>query len=265
MSRLEGGYYGNKPTFDVSASPGVWSLDDVLSRRALNIWPGSSDPYFSSVSLLLHMDGSNNSTTFTDSSSNALTVTANGNAQISTAQSKFGGASALFDGSGDSVHISSPPSALVNWASGNFTIEYWIRASAFTQAGNQNSSVVVGNMSATTNVNYWSFGPISNGTVRFFYYNGAEVMLTTATALSINTWYHLAFVKNGTGLAIYIDGVSSATGTVSGTPQSSTTTNFCIGQFANTSFNGYIDELRVTTTARYTSGFTPRVEPFPNG
>lgn len=263
MLGLSGGLIGKKRTSRRGSAIGVWKLNEQILYRRQNIWIG--DPSFDSVSLLLHMDGSNASTTFTDSSSAALTCTANGNAQISTAQSKFGGASALFDGSGDSVRISSPPSALVDWASGNFTIEYWIRASAFTQAGNQNSSVVVGNMSATTEANYWSFGPISNGTVRFFYYNGAVVTLTTATALSINTWYHLAFVKNGTGLAIYIDGVSSATGTVSGTPQSGTTTNFCIGQFFNTSFNGYIDELRVTTTARYTSAFTPPVLPFPNG
>ena len=59
------------------------------------------DPYYSAVSLLLPMDGTNGSTTFTDSSLNGLTVTAVGNAQISTTQSKYGGASGYFDGTGD--------------------------------------------------------------------------------------------------------------------------------------------------------------------
>jgi hypothetical protein len=51
------------------------------------------DPQFGSVSLLLHGDGTNGSTTITDSSPTPKTVTAVGNAQISTAQSKFGGVS----------------------------------------------------------------------------------------------------------------------------------------------------------------------------
>lgn len=56
-----------------------------------------TDPDFASVALLLHMDGANGSASFTDSSGNAHAVTANGGAQISTAQSKFGGSSADFD------------------------------------------------------------------------------------------------------------------------------------------------------------------------
>ena len=53
----------------------------------------NGDPFYSAVSLLLPMDGTNGSTTFTDSGPNALAVTAVGNAQISTTQSKYGGAS----------------------------------------------------------------------------------------------------------------------------------------------------------------------------
>lgn len=267
MTRFNSGLVGTEREASFFGAPGVWTVNEQTLLKGRSLWPRpdeTTDPYIGYVSLLLKMNGANGSTVFTDSSLYSNTVTANGNAQISTTQSMFDGASGVFDGSGDSVHISSPPPALIDWWTGDFTIEYWIRATSFTQAGHQNSSVVVGNMSATTTVNYWSFGPISNGTVRFFYYNGAEVTLNTATALSINTWYHLAFVKNGTGLAIYIDGVSSATGTVSGTPQSSTTTNFCIGQFANTSFNGYIDELRITKNiGRYVSTFQPRTTPFP--
>jgi len=61
----------------------------------------SDDPNYSSVSLLLNGNGTNGSTTFTDSSVNNHTITRNGNAQISTTQSKFGGSSMYFDGNGD--------------------------------------------------------------------------------------------------------------------------------------------------------------------
>src|SRR3990167_7743345 len=68
----------------------------------ISIPPYTIDSY---TKLLLHMDGTNGSTTFTDEI--GKTVTANGNAQISTAQSKFGGASGLFNGAGDWIDVPS--------------------------------------------------------------------------------------------------------------------------------------------------------------
>jgi len=65
----------------------------------------TSDQYYSDVSLLLHMNGTDGSTTFTDSSSGNRTVTGNGNAAISTDQFKFGGSSYEGDGSGDAKSV----------------------------------------------------------------------------------------------------------------------------------------------------------------
>jgi hypothetical protein len=80
--------------------------------------------------ILLHMDGTNGSTTFTDTNAggSAHTWTANGNAQISTAQSKFGGASGLFDGTGD--YITTPDHADYTLGSGDFTIDLWFNCTA---------------------------------------------------------------------------------------------------------------------------------------
>jgi hypothetical protein len=89
------------------------------------------DPQFGSVSLLLHGDGANGSTTITDSSRLTNTVTAVGDAQISTAQSKFGGASIAFDGSGDYLTISS--SSALSIGSGDYTVEFWIRWTALPE------------------------------------------------------------------------------------------------------------------------------------
>src|SRR3990167_7740340 len=76
------------------------------------------------TSLMLHMDGADASTTFTDET--GKTVTANGNAQIDTAQSKFGGAAALFDGAGDYLTVSG--SADWDLGTGDFTIDFWFRS-----------------------------------------------------------------------------------------------------------------------------------------
>jgi len=69
--------------------------------------------------LLLHMDGADGSTTFTDEAGH--TVTANGNAQIDTAQNVFGGASGLFDGS--SGYLTVPDSEDWNFGTGDFTFD----------------------------------------------------------------------------------------------------------------------------------------------
>jgi hypothetical protein len=74
------------------------------------------------------MDGADNSTTFTDSSPTAHTVTRSGDAKISTTQSQFGGASAYFDGTGDYLTVAN--SEAFNFGSGDFTIDCWIRPAA---------------------------------------------------------------------------------------------------------------------------------------
>ena len=84
------------------------------------------DVYFPQTKLLLPFDGANGATTTSDLSNRNATVTFNGNASLSTAQSKFGGSSLYLDGTGDSVSISDTYwNTAIN--SGDFTIEFWVR------------------------------------------------------------------------------------------------------------------------------------------
>ena len=81
-----------------------------------------TDPYWANVSLLLHFEGTDASTTFTDSSSHTRTFTVSGEAQIDTAHYVFGTASGLFDGTGD--YITDDTGADSDFAfPGDFTIE----------------------------------------------------------------------------------------------------------------------------------------------
>ena len=207
----------------------------------------------SNTSLLL--TGTNSGIIDQSGRNNLITVGAN----ISTSVYKYGTGSMSFSGSGQYLQRISPPATLYAWSPGSYTIEYWIYANAFTQGGNVGGDpVIVGNMSATGTGNYWSFGPISNGTVKFYYYSGSIQAFATTSTLSTGQWYHLAFVNNAGALAIYINGVSSATSTISGTPVTGSDIPFTIGSANNASFNGYIDDLRITKGyARYTANFSP--------
>jgi hypothetical protein len=199
------------------------------------------------------------------------TLAAFGNAQTSTAQSQFGGSSYLGDGTGDYINVTDTTQELVNWYEGDYTIEYWIRPLTMSTMGYTNSSVTypaaAGNQD-TAGTTYWAFGPTSDGNVKFYYFTGSANFVTTSgVTIGINTWYHLAFVKNGTNLKIYVDGVERASATLSGTPQSAITVPFQIGSARGTtlaSLHAHIDELRVSKTARYTSGFTPATTAFVN-
>ncbi|MCH7827478.1 MAG: hypothetical protein IIC75_05850 [Bacteroidetes bacterium] len=75
--------------------------------------------------LMLHMNGTDTSTVFTDDSASAHSVTANGNAQIDTAQSVFGGASGLFDGTGD--YLSIPDNADFDVGGGDWCVDFRVR------------------------------------------------------------------------------------------------------------------------------------------
>jgi len=68
-----------------------------LSQIAVPVGTTTGDVYYPQTSLLMHFNGTNGSTTMTDSSKNNASVTVIGNAQISTAQSKFAGSSLYLD------------------------------------------------------------------------------------------------------------------------------------------------------------------------
>ena len=249
MDRLEGGYLGAKPTWGTGTSPGVWTLSQALARRAAGTWPATSflyDPYFESVSLLLHMNGSNGSTTFADSSLNSLAVTAAGNAQISTAQSKFGGASAYFDGTGDYLSIST--NSVFNFGAGAFTVETWVR---FSSASGQ--QCIASNYGSSTAG--WSI-QLFGGTI-IVNLSGDGVDITGTTVISANTWYHVALSGSTGAIRLFINGTQEGS-TYAGAVLLDTSSSLNVGAITGTAtLNGYLDEVRITKgVARYTANFT---------
>jgi hypothetical protein len=210
---------------------------------------GPTDPDFANVSLLLHGDGTNGSTTILDSSSSPKTVTAVGDAQISTAQSKFGGSSIEFDGSGDVLTI--PANTAFNFGTGDFTIEAWVY-----HTGSTNQAIF------SCSPCHFVYG--IGGKLRFFSASSPSVIDATVSYIS-NAWAHVAVVRSGTNVTLYQNGVSVGSGT--STRNYGGSSNVSIGAYVGTAsfWDGYIDDLRVTKgVARYTSNFTPPTAPFPD-
>lgn len=217
---------------------------------------GIGSPYASDANtlLLVHCDGTDGQTTFTDSSSFARTVNDTGAAQVDTAQSKFGGSASLFDGSGDSLTV--PDSN--DWTfSGDFTIDFWARHSgAFT-----NFTALCGHGTNSTN----AYGlTVSNlGAIDFIVESGGTHIITFASASGVilaDTWHHIALVRSGNVFTIYVDGVSVAT-TTTATAIPNYTSTFKIGGSDRVTSTqwwlGWIDEFRVSNVARWTANFTP--------
>jgi hypothetical protein len=216
-----------------------WSDVVTLNTGFLNVVPST---------FLCHCDGTNGSTTFTDIYGRAITPA--GNAQISTAQSKFGGASALLDGTGDYLSVVNTS----DWdLGGSFSIDLWIRPAALTSS----PTLFSGSLTAGGS-NEWYFQYDTATSRLVFGDTTTGTIASSAGALSLNVWQHVCVSRNGTNVLVFIDGVPGTAGTSSASFVADN--GMLIGAFRSASgfFNGYMDELSlVKGTARYTAAFTP--------
>ena len=228
------------------------------------VTPG--EKYFYQNSLLLSADGSNGSTAIVDSSANAHTITVNGNAQISTALSKFGGSSVYFDGSGD--FLSAAVDSSFELGTGDFTVELWANITSLTPGNYQRAVFAV-----LGNGGVGGYNPIYNGwslfyvpgTLSFTRYDGTSYLANFSTTLSLNTWYHIAVSRSGTSIRAFVNGTQvGSTLTDNVNYNKVNNDDFRIGYMRTGPngvsydyYHGYIDDLRITKgVARYTSDFT---------
>lgn len=182
-------------------------------------------------------------------------ITIAGNAQISTAQSKFGGASALFDGTGDWIV---GELGADTFGSGDFTLEYFVRYSSFFN--------YITNFATERSANGFNCGTQASAQVVFYVSGLGEVLRGTGTNFTADTWHHVEFDRSGSTLKAYVDGVEKASATNSTNFSKS---KFTIGDILSAGegiggegFIGYMDEIRISNIARHTSGFTPPTEQY---
>ena len=207
------------------------------------------DPYFYSVTSLLHGDGTNGgqNNTFLDSSTNNFTITRNGN----TTQGSFSpfsqtGWSGYFDGNGDFLTFTNQATT------GSFTCECW-----FYRGEDVGGYHIVfgGSNASSANPNNVQFIVYNDGSVALVL-GSSSVIGASGTNVAKNQWNHVAWVRSGTSCAIFVNGVRVGTGTSSAAlnvDRIGTAGGLSSGTY---DARGYISNARITTTAVYDPSLT---------
>lgn len=234
---------------------------------------GGGDPLFADVRLLLHMDGTNGSQTFTDVSPTPKTCTAQGTVNVATAAPKFGTGAALYDGTTDAITCG----VLADWrflheGTPIWTFECWAQADNFaaerglidTTAGTTTGQGIFVSVSAARAINVVITRAV-----------GASFVLNASFAAAFpndTAYHHIRVVYDhslGTGnCLLYVDGVAAGSANKTGNapavgnPSNVVTLGALGPTFAN-SWLGKIDDVRITAAARSDADL-PITEAFPD-
>ena len=183
-------------------------------------------------------------------------LTLAGNAKISSTQSKFGGTSMVFDGTGD--YAFAPHKDIYNLP-GDFTVEFWAYISS------NDTTSIIGQWNA--NEYSWIVQDLVTS-LRFYTGNNGSLGsgLTFSWSRNLNQWYHIAVTRSGTTIRGFLDGALLGTHTNSDNLSGSDSLSIGYNKDGGIQhFNGHLDEVRISNgVARYTSAFTPPTAAFPD-
>ena len=187
-----------------------------------------------------------------DSAAHSI-ITLSGNANVSTDQAKFGNTSLHTDGSGDAALVKFTNAGDLNFGTGDFTLECFVRF-----ADTDNTQVLISNWESGGNT--WYLAHYGGSNKLTFYPNAREF----AWDPNANTWYHMALTRASGVLKAFVDGTQIGSNISETANLTGANNHMSIGGAGNAgeSLNGFFDEVRVSKFARYTSNFTAPSEPF---
>ena len=182
-----------------------------------------------------------------DKSQTARQVKLVNDTKSSTSYTKFLSSSMYFDGTGDRIDIAND--IAYNFGSSNSTLEMWVyptdvsgTRNLITRGTSGYSGFILSHSGFLESVNGSSWG----------------VNITFSSALTANSWQHIAVVRNGDTWTVYKDGTSVGTGTSTGSVSSAAQTLTIGERVGQSNFAGYMSDIRLTKgLARYTANFTP--------
>lgn len=231
----------------------------------------------SSISLLLHMTGTNGSTTFTDSGYYGYTLSATSapfnSPTISTAQSKYGGSSGLFvrsspQGLRSNLDANGSGRTPFTFGTGSFTLEAWIYLNTLPDAGHYPAAFWILNWGENSSAAGFDW-VIQRTNMLFGAYNDGDAQIYHPHGMTTGQWYHVAICRSGNYFRGFVNGSLIGSGYSTNSAIAPNTGYLSIGvaePYVNGgAFDGYIQDLRITKgLARYLGNFTPPSSYLPN-
>lgn len=214
------------------------------------------DPYFANVSLLIHADGVDGGTVFTDSSSYGRAIARSGDAATTSLRKKFGSAS-MSSTQGGQARLTMASSAALVMGAGDFTYEMFV----YLNGGSSSLRNLGGQENNTATAGRWFLGINSSGKLSLWV-NGNE-FIAAGSALTLNQWLHVAVSRSAGTTRLFVDGAVVAS--AADANNYSAAIDFRIGSSGSSSVTGNLDEVRLTKgVGRYTAAFTPPSSAFPD-
>lgn len=179
-------------------------------------------------------------------------------AQLSTAQTKINSSSLLLDGNSD--YVTAPDHADWDLGSGDLTIDFWMyrnsTSQGFVLGQYENSDSFWNILVSGTSIEVGC--KINTPPYSFI------VQVNASTTLSSGQWYHIAIIRSSGDWNIYLNGTALSL---------AVETNGTFGTYGDTLHIGahptqdtytsaYLDEVRISNVARWTSNFTPATTPY---
>jgi hypothetical protein len=156
------------------------------------------------------------------------------------------------------AYVNVPSSSTLN-ITGKITVEAWIN----TNSSSQQQGIIerYNSLGSTTSNGGYALRLSSTGQLQFLTLKNGSVFALAQSSAAVTTgvWHHVAGVFNGTQLMVFIDGALAGSTSSTLAPVTGTAT-LKIGASGDTgsfSFNGLIDEARVTAAVLYSTTFTP--------
>ena len=208
--------------------------------------------------LTTQFNGGANNSGFKDASQFNFPITRVGNTTQGAFTPYEANWSNYFGGAGN--YLAGPSNAVFATGTNSFTIEGWVYLTGSTFGS------IISTWNSTSGTTGFILGLTSSNYAQFSVGNaggGASDDVLSASTIPLNTWTHIAGVRNGSTLTLYVNGVSAGAGTTSRTVGQQVP--YIGAYYANTpssnGLTGYISNARFTSSAVYTSAFTPSITP----
>ena len=196
---------------------------------------------------------------FNDSSTNAAVLTLIGTPKIQAFSPFAPGVSYSPSQHGGSVYFNNSgylqTQAFNSACTGNYTFECWVYVTTY---GTTSAFFTVGSEAAGRQY----FTLASSGQLWSNIYGGGNYTWGTSTSVPLNQWTHIAWVRVGTVVTGYVNGISVGTNTIAGTIGNSGGVTIGANPTGGYVWTGYLSSARLLNgTALYTGNFTPPTSP----